>query len=133
MIIKIFRHNTPDPLRCPSHLLKKNFGTFMQIAGYKCVYCGTKFEPSQKKALVIDHIIPWRLGGEDVLENFVASCRDCNGKKRTSRLPIFHEGLLLTLSARRADIFRKRVKNPENFPRPKACFYRMLEHREVAI
>ena len=117
---------------CPSHILKKNFGTFMAGSNYKCVYCNKQFAPSQKKSLVIDHIVPHRLGGEDVLENFVACCQRCNAKKRTSRLPIFHEGLLLALAARRAAAFRAKMKDPEEFPKPRACFYRMLEQREVA-
>lgn len=42
--------------------------------GYVCQYCG-------KVANTVDHIVPRRLGGDDSMDNLVASCRRCNSRK----------------------------------------------------
>ena len=39
--------------------------------GYICQYCG-------QEANTVDHVVPRRLGGNDVDDNLVASCRRCN-------------------------------------------------------
>lgn len=41
---------------------------------YICQYCGKDV----KIGFVIDHVIPWRVGGENTLENLVCACRRCN-------------------------------------------------------
>ena len=40
-----------------------------------CFFCGEKLG---WKYFTVDHIIPRRRGGEDVLENLVGSCSSCN-------------------------------------------------------
>ena len=42
--------------------------------GYICQYCG-------QEANTVDHVVPRRLGGNDVDDNLVASCRRCNLSK----------------------------------------------------
>ena len=46
---------------------------------YKCVACGKWFPKSQ---ITVDHIIPKRKGGLDVISNLQAMCRSCNSSKR---------------------------------------------------
>lgn len=46
---------------------------------YICAYCGEYFE--NYKLLSRDHIHPTFLGGENIWENVVTSCRVCNSKK----------------------------------------------------
>ena len=43
-----------------------------------CVKCGLHFEIDEMEA---DHITPWHLGGQTVLENCQMLCRDCNRRK----------------------------------------------------
>lgn len=47
----------------------------MERDGYRCVKCATT------ENLAVDHIYPWSLGGEDVLENLQALCGPCNSRK----------------------------------------------------
>lgn len=47
--------------------------------GFSCQYCGEKKAPRE---LNYDHVVPRVQGGKTVWENIVASCYDCNGKKR---------------------------------------------------
>jgi len=42
----------------------------------KCYYCGTQ-------AQCVDHKIPKSAGGEDVIQNFLACCHECNAIKST--------------------------------------------------
>ncbi|RKY84674.1 HNH endonuclease [candidate division KSB1 bacterium] len=42
----------------------------------RCQYCGRDDKP-----LTIDHVIPKERGGQDVWENLVAACTDCNNRK----------------------------------------------------
>ena len=46
---------------------------------YKCVACGKWFP---KEQITVDHIIPKRKGGLDVISNLQAMCRSCNSSKR---------------------------------------------------
>lgn len=43
---------------------------------FTCQYCGRT--PQQGVILHVDHIIPRSKGGQDVKENFVTACEDCN-------------------------------------------------------
>lgn len=56
---------------------------------FTCQYCGRT--PQQNIILHVDHIIPKSKGGEDIKENLVASCEDCNLGKAGS-----HFGEILT-------------------------------------
>lgn len=42
--------------------------------GYICQHCGAE-------ATDADHLIPKAMGGTDVMENLVASCKPCNSKR----------------------------------------------------
>ena len=46
---------------------------------YKCVSCKKWFPKSE---ITVDHIIPKRKGGLDVISNLQAMCRSCNSSKR---------------------------------------------------
>jgi HNH endonuclease len=49
--------------------------------GFACRYCGRK---APQVELHIDHILPLSRGGEDVEQNMVAACAECNlGKNNT--------------------------------------------------
>lgn len=43
--------------------------------GYVCAYCG-------REATTADHVIPKASGGMDTMDNLVAACLECNGRKR---------------------------------------------------
>jgi 5-methylcytosine-specific restriction endonuclease McrA len=45
----------------------------------KCHYCGQKFAPSE---LTMDHLVPLIRGGKSTKGNIVASCKECNNKKK---------------------------------------------------
>ena len=46
--------------------------------GYKCVICGQSPANNPKIELHVDHITPYSLGGETILENLQTLCSDCN-------------------------------------------------------
>jgi 5-methylcytosine-specific restriction endonuclease McrA len=46
--------------------------------GYRCQYCGDKFEP---RLLSYDHVVPRCQGGKTDWLNIVTSCRTCNTRK----------------------------------------------------
>jgi Restriction endonuclease len=48
---------------------------------YTCQYCS-----KQSNALTVDHVIPKFRGGQDIWENLVAACKECNQKK-AERMP----------------------------------------------
>ncbi len=47
-------------------------------AGFRCELCGVS---ADEQALHVDHIIPRKHGGQDVIENLQALCWRCNGNK----------------------------------------------------
>lgn len=49
---------------------------------YTCRYCGA-YAPFAR--LVVDHVMPRKLGGQDVLENLVTACDPCNSGKSAAR------------------------------------------------
>lgn len=51
--------------------------------GYRCVYCGERFEPED---LSVDHVQPRVRGGDGSGGNVVTACRGCNTAKGDSRL-----------------------------------------------
>lgn len=71
--------------------------------GYRCMYCGEKFEASQ---LTLDHVIPKAQGGRNLWHNLVACCVDCNRKKgdRTPEeagMPLLRRPLPITVHTSR--------------------------------
>ena len=52
-----------------------------QRANHRCEYCGRHQDPSPLARLQIEHILPKKHGGTDVLENLALACVDCNLKK----------------------------------------------------
>ncbi len=44
-----------------------------------CEYCGLKFRPQE---LTMDHVVPLARGGKSTKGNIVASCKECNNKKK---------------------------------------------------
>lgn len=49
----------------------------------RCAYCGAKI---QQDEMQVDHVIPLRIGGEDVPANMFPACRSCNHYKRGNSL-----------------------------------------------
>ena len=43
---------------------------------YTCQYCS-----KQSNSLTVDHVIPKFRGGQDIWENLVAACKECNQRK----------------------------------------------------
>ena len=66
------KHKTP---REPSKSLRYDVLT---RDNYKCVICGRSTATDPKIKLHIDHIIPYSLGGETILDNLQTLCSDCN-------------------------------------------------------
>lgn len=66
---------------------KKRLSLFelARICDFTCQYC---FEKFSLKQLTIDHVKPRSKGGEDVHDNRVLCCRDCNLKK-SDQIPWF--------------------------------------------
>jgi len=50
----------------------------LKRAGFRCELCGISAE---ERRLEVDHILPRKHGGEDVLENFQGLCWLCNANK----------------------------------------------------
>ncbi len=46
---------------------------------YRCGYCGRR---GDRATTTVDHVVPRCQGGASSWENLVASCTDCNGRKR---------------------------------------------------
>lgn len=46
--------------------------------GHLCMYCGNEFSAS---VLSRDHVIPRFQGGQDLWDNVVTACKDCNNRK----------------------------------------------------
>ena len=77
----------PDGLRADCRdCVKLSKRKIEKIADFKnrslecCVYCGGAYED-------IDHVLPTKLGGQDIRENLVPSCSSCN-KKKSAKHPI---------------------------------------------
>jgi len=45
---------------------------------YRCAYCGVRGD----RSMTVDHVIPKSRGGLSTFENLVASCSECNSRKR---------------------------------------------------
>ena len=48
---------------------------------YRCRLCGASPANGRTDALQIDHIKPWALGGETVIDNLQTLCEECNSGK----------------------------------------------------
>ena len=64
--------------------LRKNSWWKNKIAQGVCHYCGRETSPGE---LTMDHIVPLARGGRSTRGNLVATCKECNNKKKTM-LPI---------------------------------------------
>lgn len=64
--------------------LRKSRWWQQKLASALCYYCHRFCEP---KELTMDHIVPLARGGRSTKNNLVASCKECNTKKKTL-LPI---------------------------------------------
>ena len=71
----------------------------------KCAYCKTTEGPFD-----VDHIVPHSAFGTCDVDNLCWACSKCNAQKKATRLPIFHEGLLLGIALRRAGAIRAKLK-----------------------
>lgn len=52
---------------------------------FKCRYCGTDASSAR---LVIDHIIPVKVGGSSEFDNLISACEPCNQGKSANVLPM---------------------------------------------
>lgn len=53
-----------------------------------CAYCGRKLQYANMQ---VDHVVPLRKGGPDVLDNMLPACRSCNHYKDTLTVQQFRE------------------------------------------
>lgn len=68
---------------------KENREKVIARDGGKCNYCGTT------ERLTVDHIVPLKHGGSNLMSNMITSCHSCNSKKNGNRLlPIFEKRTL---------------------------------------
>lgn len=55
-----------------------------------CVFCGTVLDPSAPRGSLtapeLDHIVPAKLGGQDVMSNVQWACSPCN-RRKSDRAP----------------------------------------------
>lgn len=75
--------NRPHPLDTPLNRTYKGAlrAYILHSRGKKCEWCGCKND------LEIDHITPWRLGGETTVKNAQVLCKSCNtGKYHLERM-----------------------------------------------
>lgn len=70
---------------------KKRFAVLYRC-GFRCVYCGRR--PPEVE-LEVDHFIPVTAGGEEIDENYVAACRECNIGKGVT---IIRDDIVLVLT-----------------------------------
>ena len=50
----------------------------------KCSYCGQHGSETRGPdglLWALDHVLPIKLGGKDIMDNFVKSCQSCNSRK----------------------------------------------------
>ena len=73
--------------------------------GGRCAYCG---RPLRYEDMQVDHIIPKRKGGQDIMANYNPACRSCNHYKDSLSLEQFR-GLVRTLPERLRKIYIFRV------------------------
>jgi len=60
--------------------------TVLQVTGYHCAYCGVGLDD---KSAEIDLKTPRSLGGDTVIDNLAASCKECAKLKRHKTLEEF--------------------------------------------
>ena len=60
--------------------LRKSSWWKNKIAQGICHYCGRQSLPGE---LTMDHIVPLARGGRSTKGNLVATCKECNNKKKT--------------------------------------------------
>lgn len=53
--------------------------------GYQCAYCGV-VSFKDRKRMHLDHIVPRKLGGEDIASNLITACKYCNISKGKRKL-----------------------------------------------
>ena len=73
--------------------LRKSRWWQQKLAAGTCYYCSKQFKPNE---LTMDHVVPLSRGGRSTKDNLVASCKECNTKKKTL-LPMEWEEYLETM------------------------------------
>ena len=74
--------------------LRKSRWWQQKLSKGTCYYCGKQFKP---KELTMDHVVPLSRGGRSTKDNLVASCKECNNKKKTL-LPMEWEEYLQSIN-----------------------------------
>lgn len=76
-------------MRIRNPLPKKNRELVLNRDGRRCAYCG------KGDRLEVDHVIPIKHNGTDLMSNLITSCKKCNGSKSRHRLlPVFERQVL---------------------------------------
>lgn len=50
----------------------------------RCNYCGIELDPMEG---TFDHVVPYKLGGENLIDNIVRCCNACNRSKGWAKSP----------------------------------------------
>ena len=87
------------PSAVMARLSEKKKLSIMAEDFYKCTYCGLS---GDTKTLVIDHIVPRNVGGENSENNLTTACVSCNAKKTDLNVNVFidRHNLISKLSER---------------------------------
>ena len=77
-----------DGMGTPGKLETEDVILLMEMAGWRCLYCGQPDRPKLglRGVMSIDHVIPFIAGGDNLLSNVVPCCYSCNARKRHSDL-----------------------------------------------
>jgi 5-methylcytosine-specific restriction endonuclease McrA len=69
-----------------------------EAQNWRCCYCGTHLTEtgSSEARATFEHIVPRKLGGEDVEDNIVVACAACNNRRGHAWWPVHTEATGLT-------------------------------------
>ena len=95
----------------------------------RCAYCGCEGK------MQIDHIVPIRTGGLDVLENMFPACRSCNHRKSSSSLESFRKQIedFLNVLYRDSVTYRNALRFGHIEPKPQdiVFYFEKLEKHSL--
>ena len=85
----------------PSDFTETDWTRLLEAFDNSCAYCGAK-----AKLLDLEHVVPFNLGGYNVVGNIVPACTACNTKKNSKHPKMFADliGIDLTEVIKRAAI-----------------------------
>ena len=91
-------------------LTPKEWAAILKGYDYRCAYCGKEF--SKHNPLQVEHIVAVTNGGDNIKENVVPACQECNNEKYRNYDKYFCKEIsyLLAVSLVANDRKRKEIK-----------------------